>query len=172
MAALQRKLIFVFLEKELRDLSPNFHIHVSVSDLYIPRGVHMFSCSRIGRPIVVIYKSLTDTWMWKMGLRPAQFLFWECLFWIFGMCLCSVLLGINLGHWLSMFVYLLILPTSFREEISFSSEYRQIFKQFPCQRRYIMKSSSSCHGLCMPQNSNMAGFPANKDWFTPWTKYI
>jgi hypothetical protein len=29
--------IYVFPEKELRGLSPNFHIHVSVSDLYIPR---------------------------------------------------------------------------------------------------------------------------------------
>jgi hypothetical protein len=29
-------LIYVFPEKELRGLSPNFHIHVSVSDLYIP----------------------------------------------------------------------------------------------------------------------------------------
>ncbi len=29
--------INVFPEKELRGLSPNFHIHVSVSDLYIPR---------------------------------------------------------------------------------------------------------------------------------------
>ncbi len=28
---------YVFPEKELRGLSPNFHIHVSVSDLYIPR---------------------------------------------------------------------------------------------------------------------------------------
>jgi hypothetical protein len=27
----------LFPEKELRGLSPNFHIHVSVSDLYIPR---------------------------------------------------------------------------------------------------------------------------------------
>jgi hypothetical protein len=26
----------IFPEKELRGLSPNFHIHVSVSDLYIP----------------------------------------------------------------------------------------------------------------------------------------
>ncbi len=26
------------------------------------------SCSRIGRSIVGIYKSLTDTWMWKLGL--------------------------------------------------------------------------------------------------------
>jgi hypothetical protein len=27
--------IYVFPEKELRDLSPNFHIHASVSDIYI-----------------------------------------------------------------------------------------------------------------------------------------
>jgi hypothetical protein len=26
----------IFPEKELRSLSPNFHIHVSVGDLYIP----------------------------------------------------------------------------------------------------------------------------------------
>jgi hypothetical protein len=42
--------IYVFPEKELLSLSPNFHIDVSVSDLYIPRlGPHI-SCSRIGRP--------------------------------------------------------------------------------------------------------------------------
>ncbi len=29
--------IYVFPEKELRGLRPIFHIHVSVSDLYIPR---------------------------------------------------------------------------------------------------------------------------------------
>jgi hypothetical protein len=35
--------INVFPEKELRGLSPSFHIHVSVSDLYIPRiGPHIF----------------------------------------------------------------------------------------------------------------------------------
>jgi hypothetical protein len=35
--------IYVFSEKELRGLSLNFHIHVSVSDLYIPRiGPHFF----------------------------------------------------------------------------------------------------------------------------------
>ena len=51
--------IYVFLCWELRRLSSNFHIHVSVSDLYSPRiGLHI-SSSRIGRPIVGIYKSLT-----------------------------------------------------------------------------------------------------------------
>ena len=62
--------IYIFSEKELRSLIPDSYIHVSVSDLYIPGSVHIFSWSRIGRPIVGIYKSLTDTWTWKLGLRP------------------------------------------------------------------------------------------------------
>jgi hypothetical protein len=34
---------YVFPETELRGLSPNFHIYVSVSNLYIPRnGPHIF----------------------------------------------------------------------------------------------------------------------------------
>ncbi len=38
--------------------------------IYIfPGSVHIFACSRIDRPIVGIYKSLTDTWMWKLRLR-------------------------------------------------------------------------------------------------------
>ncbi len=60
----------VILFWELRVLSPNFHIHVSVSDLYIPRISPHISCSRIGRSILGIYKSLADTWMWKLGLWP------------------------------------------------------------------------------------------------------
>ncbi len=40
----------------------------ALSDLYIPRiGPHI-SCSMIGRSIMEIYKSLTDTWIWKLGL--------------------------------------------------------------------------------------------------------
>ncbi len=62
--------VYIFLFWELRGLSPNFYIHVSVSDLYIPRiGPHI-SSSRNGNSIVGIYNSLTDTWMWKLGLRP------------------------------------------------------------------------------------------------------
>ncbi len=50
---------YVFLCWELRRLSLIFHIHVSVSDLYIPRiGPHI-SCSRIGRPILEIYKYMS-----------------------------------------------------------------------------------------------------------------
>jgi hypothetical protein len=58
----------------MRGLSPNFHSHVSVSDLYVPiESVHIFFCSRIGRPIPGIYKSLTDTRMLKVGLRPHNY---------------------------------------------------------------------------------------------------
>jgi hypothetical protein len=53
--------IYIFPEEELHGLSPNFHIHVSVSDLYIPTFGSLFSWSRIGRPIRGIYKSLTET---------------------------------------------------------------------------------------------------------------
>jgi hypothetical protein len=71
-SALQGKSHYVLLFWELRGLSPNFHMHVSANDFYIPRiGPHI-SCSRIGRSIVRIYKSLTDTWMWKLGLFPRK----------------------------------------------------------------------------------------------------
>jgi hypothetical protein len=53
--------VYVFPEKEMRGLSPSSYIHVSVSDLYIPRiGPIIFGCSKIDRPILEIYKSLTD----------------------------------------------------------------------------------------------------------------
>ncbi len=50
-----KKFRFMYSQKmKLYGLSPNFHIHVSVSDLYIPT-VHLFSCSRIG--ISWVYKN-------------------------------------------------------------------------------------------------------------------
>jgi hypothetical protein len=62
--------IQIFPEKEYRGPSPNFHIHMSVSELYIPSMGLPFLLEEICGPILRIYKSLTDTWMWKLGLRP------------------------------------------------------------------------------------------------------
>ncbi len=50
---------YVFPEIKLHGLVPNFHIHKSASDLYIPRIGRPICYSQIGRPIVGIYKSLT-----------------------------------------------------------------------------------------------------------------
>jgi hypothetical protein len=60
----------IFPEKEYRGLSANFHIHASVSNLYIPAIGLPILLEEIYRPILGIYKSLTDTWMLKLGLRP------------------------------------------------------------------------------------------------------
>jgi hypothetical protein len=63
----------IFPEKDLSGHSPNFYIHVSVSDLYIPtiKLPSVFCCRKIGRPILGIYKSLTDTWMWTSDIGHA-----------------------------------------------------------------------------------------------------
>jgi hypothetical protein len=59
----------IFPVKELRGHSPNFHIHVSVSDLYIPTINLPILLQEICELILGIYKSLTDTLMCKLGLR-------------------------------------------------------------------------------------------------------
>jgi hypothetical protein len=51
----------IFPEKEYRGLSPRFHIHASVSDLYIPTIGLPILLEEICRPILGLYKSLTDT---------------------------------------------------------------------------------------------------------------
>ncbi len=63
---LQRKILFMYIfpEEELRGLSPNFHIHVSVSDIYITRICrrHIFLQQNSQTDRGNIYcKSLTDT---------------------------------------------------------------------------------------------------------------
>ncbi len=79
-----------FFSENCRGRSPNFHIHVSVSVLYIPSiGLHI-SCSRIGRLMVGIYKSLTDTWMGKLGPWPCNFFSGYIRFKFSVVVLCSV----------------------------------------------------------------------------------
>jgi hypothetical protein len=51
----------IFSEKEYRGISPNFHIHEPVSDLYIPTIGRAFLLEEICGPILGLYKSLTDT---------------------------------------------------------------------------------------------------------------
>jgi hypothetical protein len=62
-AALQRQnaenLKKIFPDKEYRGLSPNFHIHVSVSELYMPTMVLPFLLEEICGPILGIHKSQT-----------------------------------------------------------------------------------------------------------------
>ncbi len=50
----------IFSEKEYRDLSPNFHIHVSVSELYILTMGLPVLLEELCGPILGIYISLTD----------------------------------------------------------------------------------------------------------------
>jgi hypothetical protein len=53
--------IYVFLFWELRYLSPNFHTHVSVSDLYIPRiSPHISLQQNKQTDTGKIYKPLSD----------------------------------------------------------------------------------------------------------------
>ncbi len=47
--------------KGISGLSPNFHIHASVSDSYIPTIGLPILLEEICRPILGLYKSLTDT---------------------------------------------------------------------------------------------------------------
>ncbi len=43
---------------------------IYVWEIIFPGSVCLFCCRKICGPILGIYKSLTDTWMWKLGLRP------------------------------------------------------------------------------------------------------
>jgi hypothetical protein len=51
----------IFPEKVYRGLSPNFHFHAPVSDLYIPTIGLPILLEEICRPILGLHKSLTDT---------------------------------------------------------------------------------------------------------------
>ncbi len=77
-----------FPENDLRDLSPK-STFMCLWAIYIFSGqVHIFSCSWIGRPIMGIYKSPTDTRKWKLGLRLCNSFSRNICFECSMLCLC------------------------------------------------------------------------------------
>jgi hypothetical protein len=84
------KILFMYSQKRKCEASFPISTFMCLGAIYIfPRSVHKFSCCRIGRPILGIYKSLTDTWTWKLGLRPRNS-FSENIYLDFSvLCLCS-----------------------------------------------------------------------------------
>ncbi len=61
--------IYVFPEKELRGLNPNFHIHMSVSDSQ-DRSIYFLQQNR-KLIIGYVYKSIIDTWSGNRDWGPA-----------------------------------------------------------------------------------------------------
>ncbi len=61
----------LFSKQNQNDLSPNSYTLLYLWELYIfPGSVCLFCSSQICGPILGLYKSVTYTWMWKLGLRP------------------------------------------------------------------------------------------------------
>jgi hypothetical protein len=65
--------IYIFSEKEYRGLGPNFHIHASVSDLYIPTVGLPILLEEICTPILGLYKSHMNVEIWaEAALFPEK----------------------------------------------------------------------------------------------------
>ncbi len=84
-----------FLNRNIRFCLPVPKL-IYLWEIYIfPGLVCLFFCSEICGLILGIYKSLTDTWMWKLGLRPRNSqkrntymgFSLQCSFLMYGTCL-------------------------------------------------------------------------------------
>ncbi len=85
-----RKIVFLYSQEKNCAAPVPVITFMCLWAIYIfPGSVHIFSCSRMGRPILGIYKLLTDTWMWKLGLRPRNSFFGNICFDFSVLFLCS-----------------------------------------------------------------------------------
>ncbi len=75
--------IYVLVFWELRRLSPNFHIHVSLSDFYFPAAEQEDQSQEY-------IKLLTDKSMWKLRLWPRNSFSGNICFQLLVLFLCSV----------------------------------------------------------------------------------
>ncbi len=60
----------LFLKQNYNVLFPNSYTRISWEIYIFPGFVCLFCFSQICGSILGIYKSLIDTWMWKLGMRP------------------------------------------------------------------------------------------------------
>ncbi len=122
--------IYVFPEKELRGLSPNFHTEcVCERFVYSQYRSAYKSCRKICGPILGIYNSLTDTWMCQLGLKPHNSFSGNICFDFLVLCLCSVRsivarIGVRPGWWNSAISY------AYKMSLKI---YNPLFNSPPCQ---------------------------------------
>ncbi len=81
---------FIYSQKRNCAASVQISTFMCLWGIYVfPGSVHIFSCGRIDRPIVGIFKLLTDTWMRKLGLRLRNFFSRNICFEFSVLCLCN-----------------------------------------------------------------------------------
>ncbi len=74
--------------------------------IYIfPRLICLFCCRKMCGPILGIYKSLTDTWMWKLGLRQQFQQMRKVLYWSRCRFIHCIYAGFVIKHIFVMMVY-------------------------------------------------------------------
>ncbi len=65
----------ILFKSTAKKLCGKFETNIPRNETARPLFQFLHSCtsSKIGRPILGIYISLTDTWMWEVGMRPCRF---------------------------------------------------------------------------------------------------